>query len=114
VKPLPRRFAAAPALAAAAFFAVAASAQTPAPDTSRDGLPGKAVFDARCAICHLNPDTTRATAVETLRTYPADRVRAALVSGVMKSKGADLSDEELDQVVAYLAADPAAAPSAAK
>ena len=87
-------------------------AQTPAaPAASRDALPGHAVFDANCAICHLHA-LMNAPPVATLNTYPAARMLTALTTGVMKTQGAKLSDEERDQVIEYLAAPAGAAPPA--
>ena len=83
-----------------------ARAQTAAPasEAARDALPGKAVFDEHCAVCHLHPDVTRAVPVDQLHTYSADRINTALTTGIMRAQGSSLSDEEREQVVAYLAA----------
>ena len=51
--------------------------------------------------------------VLTLNTYPAARILTALTTGVMKTQGAKLSDEERDQVIEYLAAPAGAATPAA-
>lgn len=102
-------------LAASAVVALlgvgAARAQTPPTDAARDALPGKAVFEEHCATCHLHPELTHAVPVAELHTFPAERINTALSTGVMRAQGASLSDEERDQVVAYLAA-PAGAPTA--
>jgi mono/diheme cytochrome c family protein len=92
----------------------AATAQTPVvDDAAHAAMPGKAVFDQRCAMCHLNPEATRSRPVAEIRTYSAERIREALTTGVMKSQGARLSGEEKDDVIAYLAADAGAAAPAA-
>lgn len=89
---------------AAALVGGAAFAQD-AVDPTRDGLPGKAVFDQKCAMCHLHSEMMRARPLEEIRTYPAARIKTALTTGVMQKQGAGLSDEEKDQVAAYLGAD---------
>lgn len=89
-------------VAIAALSLTAAHAQTPA--DPRDALPGKDVFDLRCAACHMHPELSHAVPFATLRTFPADRINTALTTGVMRMQGASLSDEDRDQVVAYLAA----------
>ena len=89
---------------AAAFLGGSALAQD-ATDPTRDGLPGKAVFDQKCAMCHMHSEMMRARSMAEIRTYPAARIKAALTDGVMKMQGAGLSDEEKDQVSAYLGAD---------
>ena len=91
---------------AAALLGGSAFAQD-AVDPTRDGLPGKAVFDQKCAACHLHSEMMRARPLEEIRTYPAARIMTALTTGVMQKQGAALSDEEKEQVSAYLGADTA-------
>ena len=106
---MPHSLRSAPLLAgslAAVLLAGAARAQTPpSADPARDALPGKDVFEQNCAACHLHPDLTHAVPIETLRTFPAERINTALTTGLMRAQGSRLSDEERMQVVAYLAAD---------
>ncbi len=89
---------------AAAFVGGSALAQD-AVDPARDGLPGKAVFDQKCAMCHLHSEMMHARSLAEIRTYPVARIKEALTTGVMQKQGAGLSDEEKDQVSAYLGAD---------
>ncbi|CAN5328438.1 PQQ-binding-like beta-propeller repeat protein [soil metagenome] len=90
---------------AALFLAGSPKAQAPSPtDAAREALPGHAVFDQACAVCHLHPETVRAPALSTLKAMPADQLRFALTQGVMRQQGAGLSDDQREQVIAYLAA----------
>ena len=57
--------------------------------------PGQAVFEKHCAVCHDNPQDSRARTLDTMReTYPAF-IESALREGKMKAQGALLSEDEL-------------------
>ncbi|MDB6091842.1 MAG: hypothetical protein JWN85_4626, partial [Gammaproteobacteria bacterium] len=64
---------------------------------------GFAVFQQHCVSCHGNPAYERAPEPATLRTMSAERIYAALTTGVMKSVGDTLSDEDRRRVSESLA-----------
>lgn len=92
---------------AGSLHAQAPAAAAPT-DAARAALPGHDVFEANCSLCHAH-GLMNAPPVSTLNTYPAARILTALTTGVMKTQGAKLSDEERDQVIEYLAAPAGAA-----
>ena len=67
--------------------------------------PGQLVYQRACAACHQAPSPgSRASPVAVLRKLSAPAIRTALTTGPMMGIGESLSPDELDQVVAYLAA----------
>jgi polyvinyl alcohol dehydrogenase (cytochrome) len=64
---------------------------------------GFAVFQQHCVACHGNPAYERAPAPATLRTMSAERIYTALTTGVMKSVGDTLSEEDRRRVAESLA-----------
>jgi polyvinyl alcohol dehydrogenase (cytochrome) len=64
---------------------------------------GFAVFQQHCVSCHGNPAYERAPDPATLRAMSAERIYAALTTGVMKSVGDTLSDEDRRRVAESLA-----------
>jgi len=91
--------------AAAALAAGLALAQVAHGQDDREGHPGKAVYDQYCAACHNAPEAgSRAAPVASLRKMSAQTLSTALMSGVMKPVGDQLTREQLRQVVGYLAA----------
>ena len=64
---------------------------------------GFAIFQQHCVSCHGNPAYERAPDPATLRTMPAERIYTALTSGVMKSVGDTLSEEDRAPVSESLA-----------
>ncbi|MFL6606272.1 MAG: PQQ-binding-like beta-propeller repeat protein [Steroidobacteraceae bacterium] len=64
---------------------------------------GFAVFQQHCAACHGNPAYERAPDPATLRTMSAERIYTALTTGVMKSVGDTLSEEDRRRVSESLA-----------
>lgn len=72
-------------------------------DPAREALPGHAVYDQNCAACHNNAEAMRAPAFSTLRSMAPEQIRFALTQGVMKQQGSGLSNEQREQVIAYLA-----------
>ena len=71
--------------------------------------PGQLVYQRVCAACHQAPPPgSRASPVTVLRKLSAPAIRTALTTGPMMGIGEGLSRDELDQVVAYLAAKPVA------
>jgi polyvinyl alcohol dehydrogenase (cytochrome) len=64
---------------------------------------GFAVFQQHCVSCHGNPAYERAPDPATLRTMSAERIYAALTTGVMKSVGDTLREEDRRRVSESLA-----------
>jgi len=64
---------------------------------------GFAVFQQHCVACHGNPAYERAPAPATLRAMSAERIYTALTTGVMKSVGDTLSEEDRRRVSESLA-----------
>jgi len=75
------------------------------------GLPGKAVYDKTCAMCHAAPADERTPTFQSLAALPAATIRDAMrEGGKMAPMAAGLSDDEKTQLVAYLTSgQPAAA-----
>lgn len=97
----------------------AASTTTPAPTQvsekpEEDKVSGKVVYETFCAVCHENPNDTRAPNLNSLKRLPKEQIELALAEGgVMYAMAAALSVEQKTAVVDYLTADqkPAAASS---
>jgi len=91
------------ALALASLAApVAAAAAAAAPE--RHGTEfGFAVFQEHCSGCHGNPAFERAPSPEALRAMSPERIYEALTTGVMKSVGDTLSEEDRRRVAESLA-----------
>ena len=84
-----------PLVPAASTPGTAASAAANAAASERRGTElGFAVFQQKCVGCHGNPAYERAPSPATLRTMSPERIYAALTTGVMKSVGDTLSDED--------------------
>ena len=64
---------------------------------------GFAVFQQKCVTCHGNPAYERAPAPATLRTMSPERIYAALTTGVMKSVGDTLTEEDRRRVAESVA-----------
>ena len=64
---------------------------------------GFAVFQQHCVSCHGNPSFPSAPAPATLRTMSAERIYTALTTGIMKSVGDTLSEEDRRRVSESLA-----------
>jgi competence protein ComEA len=83
----------------AIFFALAlgsASAQTTSPPESPSAMPagaGKAIVQEKCAVCH---------ALTVVTSKHSSHGEWDQVVNQMVSRGADLSDEEIDTVIEYL------------
>lgn len=73
-------------------------AQPQAPRTATDGA---AVYAKNCAACH-DGGAGQAPRREALAVLPANRVKAALTIGIMKSQAASLSEAEREAVAIYL------------
>ena len=64
---------------------------------------GFAVFQQHCVSCHGNPAFATAPSPAALRSMSPERIYAALTTGVMKSVGATLSDQDRRRVSESLA-----------
>jgi polyvinyl alcohol dehydrogenase (cytochrome) len=77
------------------FFLALALAQAPN---------GAALFDTHCAACHAATTDARVPTVAALRQRTPESIVDALVSGVMRQQGAELSDGERHAVAEFLGA----------
>src|SRR5579872_6740072 len=64
---------------------------------------GFAVFQQHCVSCHGNPAYERAPSPAALRSMSPERIYTALASGVMKSVGDSLTEEDRRRVSESLA-----------
>lgn len=76
-----------------------------AQDESANPHPGEAVYQQNCAMCHDNPEQTRAPGKDALQQYPRTQIRSSLISGVMQAQGGMLSSAEIEAVADYLGQD---------
>jgi polyvinyl alcohol dehydrogenase (cytochrome) len=68
---------------------------------------GQALFDARCASCHVKPEAgTRAPTLQQLRTSTAESIHGAMTSGSMAPMAMGLSDAERRAIAEYAAGRP--------
>ncbi len=81
---------------------MAAQAAGAAPERRGTEL-GFAVFQQHCVSCHGNPAFERAPPPATLRSMTPERIYTALTSGIMKSVGDTLSEEDRRRVSESLA-----------
>ena len=91
----------APAAPAAPVAAPAPPAPTPvaaAPAVH----PGEAVYKQSCAMCHDNPEATRAPSRDNLKGMSFQFVNYALTNGKMKDMAASLSADQRAAVVSYV------------
>lgn len=65
---------------------------------------GQQIYETVCATCHEMPEATKSPPIETLRRMGPRAVSYALTHGKMKVQAANLSEEDIDNVVSYLAA----------
>ena len=65
-------------------------------------IDGRALYQARCAACHDNTETTRAPSRENLKGMSFQFVNYALTQGKMKDMGAGLTAEQRAQVVSFV------------
>ncbi|MGA0805345.1 MAG: c-type cytochrome, partial [Pseudohongiellaceae bacterium] len=65
---------------------------------------GETVYNEVCASCHANPEATKSPPVDTLKRMGPRAVSHALTHGKMKVQAAGLSEQQIDDVVAYLSA----------
>ncbi|MEM7097771.1 MAG: PQQ-binding-like beta-propeller repeat protein [Pseudomonadota bacterium] len=65
--------------------------------------PGQRVYETYCAACHDNPEEAQARSLNTLRRMIPALVEHALRDGRMSAQGSVLSDEQIRDVVNYVA-----------
>jgi len=80
------------------------------PTGGQRGAPGTengiAVFQTQCVACHGNPNVDRAPSPSALREMPPERILEALTSGVMKTQGEKLSDQDKRGVAEFMSGRP--------
>src|SRR5580658_7573786 len=86
-------------------FAISASAQTP---------DGKALFAAKCAMCHSADGDKRAPLPEVLQQRPNESIVVALEAGAMRSQGAGMTAAERRAVADFLSPKTAASEQPAR
>ncbi len=79
------------------------AADAPAPVERRGTEFGFAVFQQHCTSCHGNPAYERAPSPAALRSMSPERIYAALTTGLMKSVGDTLTEEDRRRVAESLA-----------
>jgi polyvinyl alcohol dehydrogenase (cytochrome) len=84
-------------------FGLAGAAQAQ-PDNTYNTLPhpGQALYRARCASCHDNPEQTRSPAKATLAAMSHQVISFSLTQGKMQAQAAGLGEEERGQLISYL------------
>jgi polyvinyl alcohol dehydrogenase (cytochrome) len=95
--------------AAAIAFASLASAQgqTKGGNQGSAGTEsGFAVFQTRCMGCHGNPKVERAPTPETIRQMSPERIYEALTTGVMKSQGDSLTEDQRRMTATFMGGRP--------
>lgn len=64
--------------------------------------PGLAVYEAKCASCHDNPEATKAPSVADLGRLSSGDIVNAMITGVMIPQAVGMTTEEVDAVATYL------------
>ena len=89
-----------PAMAPQAQAQQAAAPRGPARQGTESGF---ATFQAKCLVCHGNPNVEGAPSPSTLRQFTPEKIYEALTTGQMKVQGQDLSDEQKKRVAESIA-----------
>ncbi|MDT8399320.1 MAG: cytochrome c, partial [Pseudomonadales bacterium] len=79
-----------------------ALAQTPLVSAPENEA-GRSLYQDNCASCHEQPELTKSPPVDTLRRMGPRAVSYALTNGKMIAQAANLSPEQIDALVSYLA-----------
>src|SRR5215469_16834396 len=94
-----------------AYFTATAALNVPMPAHAADVIPerrgtelGFAVFQQHCVSCHGNPAFERAPSPAALRAMSPERIYTALTTGLMKSVGDTLTEQDRRRVSESLAA----------
>lgn len=66
-----------------------------------DDLDAKTLYETRCGLCH-NGGSLEAPSINALKLLPETQILTALKTGVMKNQAAMLSDEQHEQLAAYI------------
>jgi mono/diheme cytochrome c family protein len=68
------------------------------------GLPGQALFEKRCSMCHVEASAPglRAPLVSDLRALKPDQIRDALTIGEMVDNAIGLDDQDIADIALYL------------
>lgn len=90
-------------LLASALLPIFALAQTPVV-TAPVNAAGQTIYDTVCATCHNMPELTKSPPLDTLKRMGPRAVSHALTNGKMKLQAANLTPEQIDDVVTYLSA----------
>ncbi len=83
-----------------------AQTKTGAPTGSAGTESGFAVFQTRCMGCHGNPKVERAPTPETIRQMAPERIYEALTTGVMKSQGDSLTEDQRRMTATFMGGRP--------
>ncbi|MDR2213779.1 MAG: PQQ-binding-like beta-propeller repeat protein [Pseudomonadales bacterium] len=75
-----------------------------APVSEGDDNTGAEIYQQHCALCHENPEETKAPVLDSLRRMGPRAVSYALTNGKMKVQAAALSTGQVNRVVDYLSA----------
>jgi polyvinyl alcohol dehydrogenase (cytochrome) len=67
---------------------------------------GIGTFLQRCMGCHGNPNVPQAPSPDAIRQMPAERIYAALTTGVMKPQGDSLTDSQKKMLATFLSGRP--------
>ena len=63
--------------------------------------PGRIAYEKHCAVCHDNPEQSKARTFETLTRMIPGTIEYALTEGRMKAEAAALSETELEDLMNY-------------
>jgi polyvinyl alcohol dehydrogenase (cytochrome) len=80
------------------------AAAKPVPSAGTES--GFAVFQTRCMGCHGNPNVERAPSPDAIRQMPPERIYEALTTGVMKSQGDSLTEDQRRMTATFMAGRP--------
>jgi polyvinyl alcohol dehydrogenase (cytochrome) len=96
------------AVAAVASFAIAYAQAPPAGNGRPAGTEsGFRIFQTQCMQCHGNPEAAgRAPSPSLIRELPPEKIYEALITGVMKTQGQKLSDEEKRMTALFMSGRP--------
>lgn len=64
--------------------------------------PGEAIYTARCAACHNNPEATKAPPRETLARMSPGQITNSLIAGMMAPQAVGLSSKDVSDISNYL------------
>jgi polyvinyl alcohol dehydrogenase (cytochrome) len=78
----------------------------PGTAAAQEQADGAAVFEAACAVCHVNAEMTEVPQLEQMQTMLPGSIVNTLTNGVMQVQGAALSDEQHVAVAEYITGQP--------